>query len=48
MGLDRDTPLARYDEMIKIWIAPGHRIRMAELADQVAAGTLALDHPDPR
>ena len=30
-----DVPLAWYDVMIKIWVAPDHSIRMAELADQV-------------
>jgi|tagenome__1003787_1003787.scaffolds.fasta_scaffold20904070_3 DNA-binding MarR family transcriptional regulator len=32
---DCGVPLAWYDVLIKIWLAPGHRIRMAELAEQV-------------
>ena len=32
---DCDVPLAWYDVLIKIFTSPGHRIRMAELADQV-------------
>lgn len=32
---DCDVPLAWYDVLIKIWLAPNHRIRMAELAEQV-------------
>ena len=31
---DCGVPLVWYDVMIKIWLAPGHRIRMAELARQ--------------
>ena len=31
---DCDVPLVWYDVMIKIWVAPGRRIRMAELAEQ--------------
>jgi DNA-binding MarR family transcriptional regulator len=32
---DCGVPLAWYDVLIKVWLAPGHRIRMAELAEQV-------------
>ena len=32
---DCGVPLAWYDVLIKIWLAPGHRIRMAELAEEV-------------
>ena len=34
--LQRDcgVPLVWYDIMIKIWVAPGRRLRMAELAEQ--------------
>ena len=31
---DCGLPLVWYDIMIKIWVAPGRRIRMAELAEQ--------------
>ena len=31
---DCGVPLVWYDIMIKIWVAPGRRIRMAELAEQ--------------
>ena len=31
---DCGVPLVWYDVMIKIWVAPGRRIRMAELAEQ--------------
>ena len=31
---DCGTPLVWYDIMIKIWVTPGRRIRMAELAEQ--------------
>lgn len=32
---DCGVPLVWFDVMIKIWLAPEHRIRMAELAEQV-------------
>ena len=32
---DCGVPLAWYDVLIKVWLAPDHRIRMAELAEQV-------------
>jgi DNA-binding MarR family transcriptional regulator len=32
---DCGVPLAWYDVLIKVWLAPGHRLRMADLADQV-------------
>ena len=32
---DCGVPVTWYDVLIKIWLAPGHRLRMADLADQV-------------
>ena len=34
MRRDCGVPLVWYDVMIKIWVRPDHRIRMAELAEQ--------------
>ncbi len=32
---DCGVPLVWYDVLIKVWLSPGHSIRMSELADQV-------------
>lgn len=32
---DCGMPLVWYDVLIKVWLSPGHSIRMSELADQV-------------
>ena len=32
---DCDVPIEWYDVLIKLWLAPGRRLRMSELAEQV-------------